>query len=65
MDEREAGLERLESARQILRESLATLDRHFQLAKTGSADNVRALLHDAERELELALRRLKGEGGDE
>ena len=58
-DTREAGLRRLEDAKGILEQALWTIDQHIQSAKSGSEDEVRALLDTAERELGRALTTLK------
>jgi hypothetical protein len=59
MEDRAEGIARLEAARQTLRVGLFSLDRHLEAAKTGSTDEVHAVLQAAEDELELALRSLR------
>jgi hypothetical protein len=63
-DTREAGLRRLEDAKGILEQALWSLDSHIQSAKTGSEDEIRALLDTAERELGLAHETLKKRAAD-
>lgn len=58
-DTRQQGLRRLEDAKGILEQALWAIDQHFQSAKSGSEDEIRALLDTAERELERALTTLK------
>jgi hypothetical protein len=63
-DTREAGLRQLEDAKGILEQALWTLDQHIQSAKSGSEDEIRALLDTAERELGRALTTLEGRAAE-
>jgi hypothetical protein len=58
--QREEGIRRLEDARAAAERALQTIERHIHLAKGDSEDSMRDLLATAERELEVALARLRG-----
>ncbi len=58
-DTRQEGLRQLEDAKGILEQALWAIDQHIQSAKSGSEDEIRALLNTAERELGLAHETLR------